>query len=402
MTAPGKRQGRRGLCPHPGVRIIWRDRKHGRTFYGRVKRDGGGFRDTNLDELGLRDERDRRAWAIRQSGLIYARRRRAALGLCEEATLDQARERYLRDAAGRLREGTVLAYRQETARFVAWAHDAGRIRLTEDLTPAHLFAYREELIARQPSPSTLGRWLYTVKAMLSWWRKAGLLSPELTKDALADRLSPLPIPRDLPVAYRPGQLRGLLGAALDLGWETACTVSLYLLTGLRFMELVGLEWPAVDLDTPPGGEIRIASTCKTKQGRAVDLSVSAAAVAILERLRKRAGERVLPWLPRYTAANKAYGWMVVPLRRAPGVPADFTWKHLRSSCASYLANAPGVWGAASALRTCRQLGHGVDVGLTHYQGVVRGIPPSATTLEAAMQIEAELGWVAAAIPAEKA
>ena len=58
----------------------------------------------------------------------------------------------------------------------------------------------------------------------------------------------------------------------------------------------------------------------------------------------------------------------------------FTWQNLRQTCATFLTNAPGIFGAASAFKSARQLGHSVAVAERHYLGLVH-VYPSATTLE---------------------
>jgi hypothetical protein len=45
--------------------------------------------------------------------------------------------------------------------------------------------------------------------------------------------------------------------------------------------------------------------------------------------------------------------------------------------------------------SAKQLRHAVAVAERHYVGLVGGIPASARTLEAAMQIEEMMGWVVA-------
>ena len=57
-----------------------------------------------------------------------------------------------------------------------------------------------------------------------------------------------------------------------------------------------------------------------------------------------------------------------------------------TTCATYLTNAPGIFGAATVFISVRQLGHSVMVAERHYLGVHRGIPKDAHTLDAAMQI----------------
>jgi hypothetical protein len=65
----------------------------------------------------------------------------------------------------------------------------------------------------------------------------------------------------------------------------------------------------------------------------------------------------------------------------------FSWQNLRQTTGTFLTNAPGIFGAASAFMSARQLGHSVAIAEKHYLGVVRGIAREARTLEQAMQIE---------------
>jgi len=69
-----------------------------------------------------------------------------------------------------------------------------------------------------------------------------------------------------------------------------------------------------------------------------------------------------------------------------GAP-PFDWQTLRSTCATYLTNAPGVFGAATVYLSAKQLGHSVAVAERHYLGVHRGIPRDARTLEDAMRLD---------------
>jgi hypothetical protein len=73
------------------------------------------------------------------------------------------------------------------------------------------------------------------------------------------------------------------------------------------------------------------------------------------------------------------------LRNHYGASPEANYQSLRVTTSTYLANSHGVpcggpYGAAE------QLGHGLDVMRTHYAGRV-SVPPSVTTLEAAMGIE---------------
>jgi hypothetical protein len=83
------------------------------------------------------------------------------------------------------------------------------------------------------------------------------------------------------------------------------------------------------------------------------------------------------------AANAAFR----RLQKEFGAPPGTGWQALRRTCGTYLTNAPGIFGAASAYRSAKQLGHSVTVAERHYVDVARGIPRDARTLEEAMQIE---------------
>jgi hypothetical protein len=59
----------------------------------------------------------------------------------------------------------------------------------------------------------------------------------------------------------------------------------------------------------------------------------------------------------------------------------------RTRGARITASLIGHFGAASAYRSAKQLGHSVAVAEKHYLGLVREIPATARTLETAMQID---------------
>jgi hypothetical protein len=74
---------------------------------------------------------------------------------------------------------------------------------------------------------------------------------------------------------------------------------------------------------------------------------------------------------------------------------------LRATCGTYLTNAPGIFGAASAYRSAKQLGHSVAVAQRHYLGLIRGIPRDARTLEQAMQIEDPVKRIVASVASSR-
>jgi integrase len=253
--------------------------------------------------------------------------------------------------------------------------------------------------------------------MLNAWRMAGLV-PALTRDAITDAMKALPVPREQAEYLAPAQLQRLLEAAerhdAAMFYETreehaglrlrgttrryepiAPFAAFLALTGCRRGEALGLTWADVDLDAVDTqgrvvGEIRLrAASTKTHRARTIGLEVSPALRALLAAMKLRAA-RDADAQHVFGGAN-AYTADLVETARARlideyGAP-KFDWQMLRSTCATYLTNAPGIFGAATVFMSARQLGHSVAVAERHYLGVHRGIPSHAHSLEAAMQIE---------------
>lgn len=378
--------------PHPGVKIVRRQRPGGESWLGRVQQADGSWRELSLERLGLRSARDRRLWAQRQSEAIQDRKRAGALGLpCSSGTpLAEAAQRYLADVKARLRGSSEVAYRRASDRLLRWLGSRG-VGVAESLSPETLWAYREWLVGRGWKPATLATALRMTVAQVTWWRRAGFV-PGLTQDAIKDRLRQPRVDFAPPAAYTPGEIQALIRSALERGWEPATTVVLYLLLGLRASELRLLTWDRVLLDAPPAGEVRIGVESKTRTARVVDLSITPGARLLLRSLPRRS-PRVCPWMR--SAANQRWA------RQQIAGPAGWTWQALREVSASYQVCAPSVWGGSSAYRTARQLGHSVVISERHYMGLLRGIPESARTLEAAMGIEAEVAMVASACMAAR-
>ena len=156
--------------------------------------------------------------------------------------------------------------------------------------------------------------------------------------------------------------------------------------------------PAVDLDARddhgnPSGEITPQGGSATKRTGVIGLEISPALRELLATMRPKNARGGVWGLTRDQAKAAAKR-----LARH-GAPDAWSWQVLRSSCGTYLTNSPGIFGAASAYRSAKQLGHSVAVAERHYVGVLRGIPREATTLEAAMQIEQHMQRVTEAAKA---
>ena len=166
-------------------------------------------------------------------------------------------------------------------------------------------------------------------------------TPGLDRDAILDNLQPLKMPRPQPEFLRPPEIRELLEAALRHDRKTF-NLTREEKQGLSLVRLLA----AMKLQSTPrefvfglGGELPSSQTQAT-----------------LKRLVRDFG--------------------------AP----PFNWQRLRQTTASYLVNAAGIFGAASAYREARQLGHSVSVAERHYTDVIRDIPKEAQNLEQAMRI----------------
>lgn len=432
---------RRTRSPHRGVVLLKpRPELNHPTWRARyTDPDTGKKRDVALEPLAARTAESRRAWAVAKSKALQRRMDLDAGALPTTGTaLGAALARYFEDHP-QIRERTRLVYRRAADKLEAWAVRAG-VRSADDLTGPRLVAFRASLVKaplpamvkggkrgqraaveRQRAPNTVNRELRSIGTVLGYLRRLGLL-PRLSGDDLRDGLKKLPVVVEQVDYLQPADLRALFEACLRHDAErfaatrdehaglrppgstarfepVAPFVAFVLLTGMRFSEALEVEWSQVNLDALDRdgarvGEIRLsAASTKTKRGRTVGLEVSPGLVTLLEALRpeKPTGKVFEATADAYRAAERR-------LRRDFEAPAAFGWQALRRTCGTFLTNAPGIFGASSAYRSAKQLGHSVAVAERHYLDVARGIPREARTLDAAMQIEAELARIVAAVP----
>jgi integrase len=403
---------------HPHWRARFADPDSGRTV--KVK----------LDSLAISTAEARRAWAVQKARSLAKRRMEIESGapVATGGTLASALRTYF-DAHGRLRPRTLTIYRHAADKLERWGARSGT-KSGDDLTRAKLLAFRESLI-REPkrvaspggkrgaykstggprSHAAVNQELRAIRTVLGYVRDLDLL-PKLTHDDLRRALKRLPIVHERIEYLKPGECRQLLESARRHDQETfvitrdehrgdqapgttprfaaiAPFVAFVLLTGMRLGEAIALQWSDVDLDAVDHdrrkvGEIHLAtSATKTKHARSIGLEVSPALRSILAAMKLASGGtgRVFQ-LSRNEAESAGQR-----LRDVYGAPSLFTWQALRRTCGTYLTNAPGIFGAASAYRSAKQLGHSVQVAEKHYLDVARGISRDARTLEAAMQIE---------------
>jgi integrase len=429
---------RRFRSPHPGVVLKRRTLPSGATAWRARFTDPDSGRETylTLDPLALPTHEAQRLWAIRKAKEIAKRAMDLEAGAPKrfDKPFADAIDEYKEHARKRLRARTVVVYSEGIGRFNAWAEREG-IKSPAELTAPRLASFREHLVGLNRAASKRGgrrgerqetsakRSAFTIncqiratKTMLNAWRVAGLL-PSLTRDGISDAMKALPVRREQAEYLVPVQLQRLIAAAVrhdaekfaatrqehaglrPLGttprYEPIAQFTVFLLlTGCRRGEGLGLRWCDVDFDAVDQagsavGEIRLrASATKMKHARTIGLEVSPGLRVMLKALKLRAGARDNDFV---FGTRAAYTHDLVESARARliedfGAP-KFDWQMLRSTCATYLTNAPGIFGSATVFLSARQLGHSVAVAERHYPGVHRGMAREARTLEAAMQIE---------------
>ena len=348
---------------------------------------------------------------------------------------------YLESIEPEKRTRTMRTYRDACERIVQWASKA-RVKHTEELTPAKLANLRTWLVnlpkvtAKQGgkrgerrateerrSPVTVNVELRAIKTCLNTLRRQGKL-PKLHRDDITDNLQALRVDLDEPDFLHPKQAAKLLAAAVMHDAETftetrdehvgngpkgqtpkypaiAPFAAVLLLTGMRRGEALALRWEYVDLDAADHegrrvGEIRLpAAVVKTKRGRTIGLEVSPGLYKLLAAMKLRAGEEPLVF-PGYSVSVVEKARMrLVETYEAP----SFSWQTLRSTCATFLNNAPGIYGSAAHHMSAKQLGHSVVVAERRYAGRLRSVSRTARTLDEAMGIGEALGKVLDA-PAE--
>jgi len=443
--------------PHPGVVLIPPDPEHGHpTWRARyLDPDTGRMVKVRLDPLAVPTAETRRDWAVRKAKAL-AKRRLELEGGAPRATgtaLPHALDQYFKDHP-QLRPRTRQIYKRVADSLVAWSANVG-VRSADELTGPRLVAFRAEVVketrrvhveggrrgerkpsSAQRSPNTVNSELRAIGTVLTYVRRLGLL-PRLTADDLRDGLKKLKAPPKRIDYRKPPELRALLEAALRHDADTfdatradhassearkalangqkggtprytpiAPIIAAALVTGMRFQALIELDWRYVDLDARDhegkvAGEITPPVGSATKRTGVIDLTISPALRKMLAAMNLRSGGVGTVFGLSREEAKASLRRLVAEY----GAPAGSSWQAFRRTCGCFLTNAPGIFGAASAYRSAKQLGHSVAVSEKHYVDLVRGIPKEARTVEAAMGIEAELARVveaAAALPVRPA
>lgn len=435
--ATKKRRGKR----HPGVVLIKPDEERRIGWRARFRDPDSGRMTKEKIPADLTTAELREDWCVRKSKSLQRRRLEIDAGgdRVRAAELSKAIAEYFAVEEKRLRPQTVTLYRTAIGEFEEWAL-ARRLDSTSKLTRAALPGFRDHLLTKRKrgyvaggkrgerktsdhllSPSTVNWHLRALKTLLNHWRARGMVS--LTTDAISDGLKPVPVPKEAPEFLRTAELRALLKAALEHDAETfsetraehrgqgergttrryepiAPLVLVTLLCGFRREEALALRWESVDLaaldyDGKRVGEIRLkASDVKTKMARAIRLDVSPSVRELLEAMKADKGRAAYVFGGKHPMTKTAAEAARRRLIGSYGAPKAFTWQLLRSTCATYSCNAPGIFGDAASFSSAKRLGHSVEVSEKHYAGQLM-VSREARTLEQAMGIEGLVARVVA-------
>jgi integrase len=339
------------------------------------------------------------------------------------ARLDDVVAQYIANGRNEWKSSTARQYVSAIGTFTDWSRATGIVSV-DQVDAAALARFRAHVIAAprrikkrggkrtdvaaspaRKSAAGVNCLLRAVASMLQVLRKSGLML--LSSDAIKDNLAPLPIKQVRPDSLKPPELRALLVACRkhDDEWtqSIAPLVIVMLLTGVRLGEALRLTWTDVDLDELT---LRVVAENKTGRERLLDLHVSPALVRLLKSMhRRRTGALVFDHTERTAMSARL---RLIHEHEAP--PFLWSTRHsrpgsrsvptLRSTCESYLANAPKIliFGAHSARRVADQIGHSVQVAERNYLGAMRRIPTHAKTLEDAMEIVDDLNHNATGRP----
>jgi integrase len=353
-------------------------------------------RDVTLETLGISNADERREWAKKKSAELVEQKRRANLGRHGRTHLKDALESVTTAAtAERKRPATVYLYTHAGQSLVDWLLARG-VRFAEEIQPRDLFRYRTDALKVEVRPATINSHLRCLRAVLVHWRRAHML-PNVPPEEIANACEQIHQDDEPPVPHTPAQIRQLLTRAAAVAestpreWRFAAAVVIDLLTGMRCGELERLARVQVDLDAPPAGIVRLDAATKTRRGRVIDLSVCPTVRELLRAILEHDAEPYV--IGRHKILDRAVSKRWIHQNQCDGW--EWSWQTLRQTCESYLVCAPGI--GFGVYRGARQVGHSVQTAERYYIDSVRGIPPEARTLEAAMQAEAEFAAAAVAV-----
>lgn len=222
--------------------------KNGRPLY-RVR---WNYRDRSIDGKPY-DERDFRDEA--EAYAFDARKNHDTSSVTERITVHEACQHWLDLHVEGLELRTIKHYRAEVNLRIRPGLGSRRLAT---LTPAVITRWRRDLLAEH-SANSANKALQALKAMNRWARGEGI-----STNRSFDDVKPLSVePAAEPNPYKPSEIDAIASAFPRMRDRTLVLVAAY--SGLRWSELVALEWRDVDLDAKQP-TIRVARSLDLGKG----------------------------------------------------------------------------------------------------------------------------------------
>lgn len=233
----------------------------------------------------------------------------------------------------------------------------------EHLDAPAVTQFRASLREAGRSKATANRYLAFLKHMVRWCIELGWMTePQV---AAIRRIRQTKEPRGTPRCLSPTEERSLLAAA-DPDIRPVLIVALD--TGLRKGELVGLEWPAVDLER----RRVVVGPSKNHEGRTLRLTDRA--WHTLKRLESRSGPVFLAWDGEPYDAERLRKPFEAAKRRA-GIQCRF--HDLRSTFATVMAES-----GATVYQIKEALGHKtLEMSIRYVRATGRSVDPAIEAME---------------------
>jgi integrase len=339
------------------------------------------FNDDRIAGYGARKNRDGSVTFSFRYQDRRGRQREMRIGRHGEITADQARKRALELKAELSRGGDPSADRdrmravptfeafvnerfvphvRETIRSHRWYEGLARLRLIpafgrcrlDEITPAHVAAFRRSLVAEGLSSAHVNRHLAVLRRILNLALRWGLCAgpnPAQSPGMLREE------PRELFLTE--AQLRVLMSAlANDHDRAAASAVALLALTGARKSEILGARWEHVDLGRG------ILTVPRSKSGRRRYIVLSAAAVAVLQLQSRSPGHPfVFPSTRRPGQPIEGVRAVWARTKTAAALPPETRLHDLRHTFASLCIND-----AVPLYEVSKLLGHSNQAVTTRY------------------------------------
>ncbi|HEY2735946.1 MAG TPA: site-specific integrase [Polyangiales bacterium] len=401
QSAPKPKQYKRSRVRHPGVVLIKPRPERGKRFWSLRWRDVATQRghDETLD--GVTERRVAEPYAVRKSAELDAQKRAVAVsGQCAVRLIADEAAHYLDEASAAAKRGvnvgkplspaTVRAYTDALDQFREWCTARG-LRTLQDLTRNQLSEWRTH---RRRTPTVAGsdrklssvnHSLKPVRQMLLEARASGRFE-SLDSDAINGALARYPEPKPVPRCYSVATVRAMLDR-LNGDPMVGAAFAIALFGGLRRGEVSALTVKQVDLharsDYDAGLTHPMLRDVTGKTGRR-DVELLPYSPLLVELLAALTEDRK----PHERLCDPSYeqlGNEAERLKRLGGDFADFNFKALRSTCASFQGPIPG-----DLKSKADRLGHTLAVAEEYYLALPRGTPRQASSLDALLRCEPEM------------